>query len=90
MIKQLDDDTVAYDITLGVNEYFCEITRVALKVETAQYAKGIAWLRDLLYGAVYDPERYVRTSLCFHLFHFVSCFCFDADQHSIVLFDYWI
>lgn len=57
VIKQLDNDTVAYDISLGVGGYFSELLRIGLKVETAQYATAIAWIRDLLYSSYFDIER---------------------------------
>jgi hypothetical protein len=57
VVKQLDNDTVAYGITLGLGGYFSEMLRPSLKVETAQYATGIAWLRDLLYSAHFDLDR---------------------------------
>lgn len=59
MIKQLDIDTTVYDASLGLSGYFCELVRIAIKVETAQYATGIAWLRDLMYSSKFDIERFV-------------------------------
>ena len=34
--------------------------RVGLEVERAEYAAGIAWLKDVLYGAVFDVARCVH------------------------------
>ena len=62
VVKQLEDDTVAYDITLGHGGYFQEMVRCSIKVETSQYATGIAWLRDLLYFSEYDVDRYLTMS----------------------------
>lgn len=57
VIKQLETDTVSTGATLGLGSNFPELLRVALKLEVAQYATGIAWLRDLLYSAEFDIER---------------------------------
>ncbi|KAH7931086.1 hypothetical protein BV22DRAFT_1027850 [Leucogyrophana mollusca] len=57
VINQLDDETVSYEAVLGVSEQFTETVRVSFKVETARYESTVLWLRDLVYGAVFDKER---------------------------------
>ncbi|EKM83806.1 hypothetical protein AGABI1DRAFT_124130 [Agaricus bisporus var. burnettii JB137-S8] len=57
VVNQLDDETVSYDAAFGVAETFTENFRVSIKVELSSYEKAIAWLRDLVYGSVFDRER---------------------------------
>ena len=59
VVNKLDNDTVSYDVTLGVNGGFNETLRVTIKVETANYEVAIAWLRDLLYGSEFTKDRSV-------------------------------
>ncbi|KAF9473122.1 hypothetical protein BDN70DRAFT_886165 [Pholiota conissans] len=57
VINQLDNETVSYEIGLGVSNSFTDTFRVSIKVETALYEKAVAWLKDLVYGAEFDKER---------------------------------
>ncbi|KAH7911953.1 Metalloenzyme, LuxS/M16 peptidase-like protein [Hygrophoropsis aurantiaca] len=57
VINQLDDETVSYEAVLGLSEQFTEVMRVSFKVETARYESTVSWLRDLIYGAVFDKDR---------------------------------
>jgi Zn-dependent M16 (insulinase) family peptidase len=57
VVNQLDDDTVSYEVGLGVSNNFTETFRVSIKVEKAGYETAIAWLRDLIYGSEFDKER---------------------------------
>ncbi|KAJ7630999.1 Metalloenzyme, LuxS/M16 peptidase-like protein [Roridomyces roridus] len=57
VVNKLDNETVSYDVGLGVGGLFAETFRISIKVETAHYETAIAWLRDLMYGAVFDKER---------------------------------
>lgn len=57
-MKQLDNDLVGYDVQLGMSDYFTDLLRIGFRVESSQYATGIAWLRDLLHSTEYDIERY--------------------------------
>ncbi|KAG6337340.1 hypothetical protein ID866_1765 [Astraeus odoratus] len=57
VINKLDDETVAYEAALGVSEKFSEVLRVTFKVQPERYASTVAWLRDLVWGAVFDKER---------------------------------
>ncbi|KAF8622884.1 hypothetical protein AX15_006649 [Amanita polypyramis BW_CC] len=57
VINQLDDETVSYEVGLGLAESFTDTFRISIKVETAKYGIAIAWLRDLVYGAQFDQER---------------------------------
>src|SRR5438132_353583 len=58
VVNQLDQYTVSYDITLGNGSSFNELIRISIKAEVAKYEEAIAWLRDLLYSAEFDEERY--------------------------------
>ncbi|KAF8216136.1 Metalloenzyme, LuxS/M16 peptidase-like protein [Mycena galopus ATCC 62051] len=57
VVNKLDNETVSYEVGLGVSNSFAETFRVSLKVETAHYETAIAWLKDLMYGAEFDKER---------------------------------
>lgn len=57
VVNKLDNDTVQYDAGLGNSSRFTELLHVAIRVRTAEYEVAIAWLKDLLYGSVFDKER---------------------------------
>ncbi|PBK77299.1 hypothetical protein ARMSODRAFT_874850 [Armillaria solidipes] len=57
VINKLDDETVSYEVGLGVSNAFAETLRVSIKVEVSGYEVAVAWLRDLVYGARFDKER---------------------------------
>ena len=59
VVDQLDDQTVSYDVNLGVSGRFTETLRVTIRVEVAKYELAVAWLRDLLYGSEFAKERFV-------------------------------
>jgi hypothetical protein len=58
VINSLENDTVSYEASLGLNGYFGELARISLKVEVAQYDTAIAWLSDLIFRSEFDTERY--------------------------------
>jgi Zn-dependent M16 (insulinase) family peptidase len=62
VVNQLDDETVSYEVGFGISDVFTENFRVSIKVELAAYEKAVAWLRDLVYGAVFDKERLFFTA----------------------------
>ncbi|KAJ7225434.1 Metalloenzyme, LuxS/M16 peptidase-like protein [Mycena pura] len=57
VVNKLDNETVGYEVSLGLNNSFAENFRISIKVETAHYETAIAWLKDLMYGADFDKER---------------------------------
>ncbi|KAF7436910.1 hypothetical protein PC9H_003744 [Pleurotus ostreatus] len=57
VINRLDNETVSYEVGNGLSGSFQELVRVSIKVETAAYEKAVAWIRDLVYGLVFDKER---------------------------------
>ena len=59
VVNQLDNDTVSYEVGLGVSSNFTDTLRVGIKVEKAEYETAVAWLRDLIYGSEFDKERCV-------------------------------
>jgi len=59
VVNQLDNDTVSYEVGLGVSNNFTDTFRITIKVEKSKYETAIAWLRDLVYGSEFDKERYV-------------------------------
>jgi hypothetical protein len=68
VVNQLDNETVSYTVGLGVSNLFTDIFRVSIKVEIAHYETAIAWLKDLVYGADFNRDRYIydpkNTLLC--------------------------
>lgn len=59
VVDKLDDETVSYDVDLGVSGMFTQTLRISMRVEVDKYETAIAWLRDLIYGSEFDKERYV-------------------------------
>lgn len=57
VVNKLDDETVSFEVALGMGNAFTETVRVTIKVETAMYETAIAWLKDLVYGSEFDKER---------------------------------
>lgn len=57
VVNKLDDETVSYEVGLGLSSAFPQMFRVSIKVETAAYETAITWLRDLVYGADFTKER---------------------------------
>lgn len=57
VVNRLDDETVSYEVSQGVSGGFVETFRLSIKADIAQYETAIAWVHDLLYGAVFDRER---------------------------------
>lgn len=57
VVNKLDDETVSYEVGLGLSNTFTDTFRISIKVETARYETAIAWLKDLIYGAQFDKER---------------------------------
>ena len=58
VVNQLDNETVSYTVELGVLGCFTNIFRVSIVVEIAHYETAIAWLKDLIYGADFNRDRY--------------------------------
>ncbi|SPO28432.1 related to Zn2+-dependent endopeptidase, insulinase superfamily [Ustilago trichophora] len=56
VVKGLDEDTLEYDVSLGSGG-FGELVCAELKLERANYEKGIAWLRDLFWGSQFAVDR---------------------------------
>ena len=59
VVDQLDEQTVSYEVGLGLSGLFTETLRVTIRVEVAKYELAVAWLKDLLYGSGFTKERYV-------------------------------
>lgn len=60
VVNRLDDLTVSYEAGLGLSDQFTEFARISIKVETAHYESAVTWLRDLVWGAVFDKERWAN------------------------------
>jgi Zn-dependent M16 (insulinase) family peptidase len=57
VVKQLDEDTLEYDASLGVGAGFAEMVCIEIKVEKTKYTKGIEWLYDLLWRTELSVDR---------------------------------
>ncbi|RDB28821.1 hypothetical protein Hypma_015435 [Hypsizygus marmoreus] len=57
VVNKLDNETVSYEVGLGISNSFADTFRVSIKVETSLYETAIAWLKDLLYGSEFDKDR---------------------------------
>ena len=58
--RALERDAIGYWTVLGS---YGHSFRAGIKVESARYAEGVAWLRDLLFGSEFDVARFVN-ELC--------------------------
>ena len=59
VVNQLDNETVSYTVGLGLSSSFTDIFRVSIQVELEHYETAIAWLKDLVYGADFNRDRYI-------------------------------
>ena len=59
VVNQLDNETVLYTVGLGLSSSFTDIFRVSIQVELAHYETAVAWLKDLVYGADFNKDRYI-------------------------------
>jgi hypothetical protein len=59
VVNQLDNETVSYSVGLGLLNSFADLFLVSIKVETAHYETAIAWMKDLVYGAEFNKDRYI-------------------------------
>ena len=77
VVNQLDNETVSYTVGLGVWNSFTDIFRVSIQVEIAHYETAIAWLKDLVYGADFNRDRYIydKEILYFMTYLFVQTDC---------------
>lgn len=57
VINKLDNETVSYEVGLGISNSFADTFRVSIKVETALYETAVAWLKDLVYGGEFNKDR---------------------------------
>ena len=57
VVNKLDNETVSYEVGLGMSGSFAEIFRVSIKVEIALYDAAVAWLKDLVYGGEFNKDR---------------------------------
>lgn len=49
--------TVAQSDNFSYRGVFAEVFVISMKVEKADYEKAVSWIRDLVKGAIFDPER---------------------------------
>lgn len=59
VVNRLDNDTVSYEAAYGLSGAFADNVRLSIRVEAEMYEAAIAWLKDLIYGSVFDKERSV-------------------------------
>ncbi|KAJ8521451.1 hypothetical protein ONZ45_g1850 [Pleurotus djamor] len=57
VVNRLDNETVSYEVGLGISSLFSELLYVSIQVEAAQYDTAVAWIKDLVYGMKFDQER---------------------------------
>lgn len=55
VVRQLDTQTVEYDINLG--SPISQTLEISMRVEKSKYGTAVSWLRDLLWGSVFDVDR---------------------------------
>lgn len=65
VVAKLDDETVHYEVDLGMQYLFSETLRVGIEVEKEKYEQAIRWMKDLIFGIEFDIARsVVCTSPC--------------------------
>ncbi|KAF8592090.1 hypothetical protein K439DRAFT_1401667 [Ramaria rubella] len=57
VINGLENETVTYDVGLGLDGYFNELVRISIKAEVARYPEAVSWLSDLIFRSEFDKER---------------------------------
>ncbi|WWC88419.1 uncharacterized protein L201_003330 [Kwoniella dendrophila CBS 6074] len=57
VVNQLNDLTVSQQTHFEFRGSFAEVLCVSLKVQTKQYEEAVAWIRDLVTGAIFTKER---------------------------------
>lgn len=57
VINRLEDETVSYEVSLGLDGYFSQYIRISIKVEASKYDIALQWLHDLIYGSIFDKDR---------------------------------
>ncbi|ERL93539.1 uncharacterized protein C05D11.1 [Dendroctonus ponderosae] len=64
VVAELNDDTVSSKTSLGLGNcslfacgIYSQTASIALHLETSKYAKGINWIRELLYHVKFTAER---------------------------------
>ncbi|RUP48608.1 Metalloenzyme, LuxS/M16 peptidase-like protein [Jimgerdemannia flammicorona] len=67
VVRQLNEDTIQFNASLGSGSGFRELVLISMKVEAAKYKKAIKWLEDLLWNTEFATERLVFPCLLSHL-----------------------
>ncbi|KAI0068340.1 hypothetical protein BV25DRAFT_1875780 [Artomyces pyxidatus] len=57
VVNKLDNETVSYEVGLGLSGIFSETFRVTIRVEVEKYETAVAWLKDLIYGSEFAKDR---------------------------------
>ncbi|XP_011314165.1 uncharacterized protein C05D11.1 [Fopius arisanus] len=64
VVAEIEADTIAVDSRMGfegVSKFSCgaysHSVNLMLQIEMSKYAKGIQWIRELLYDTKFNPER---------------------------------
>jgi hypothetical protein len=85
VVNQLDNETVSYKVGLGFSG-FTNIFRVSIKVEVAHYETAIAWLKDLVYGADFNKDRYIyyKKNLYYMTYLFVQQVASRSGQDAAI------
>lgn len=57
VVKQLDEDVLEYDATIGIGSSFSETMAIEFKAPVAHYEKVVAWVYDLLWRSEFSLDR---------------------------------
>jgi len=57
VVKELEQDTVTYQIESGSNFGNSELVRIKFVVEREKYETAICWARDMMFNSIFDAER---------------------------------
>jgi len=57
VVKELEQDTVTFQIESGSNLGNSELIRIKFVVEPIRYKRAIQWAKELMFNSIFDPER---------------------------------
>lgn len=57
VVKQLDEDVLEYDASIGIGSSFNETVAIELKAPAAHYTQVVSWVYDLLWRTEFTADR---------------------------------
>ena len=57
VVKELEQDTVTFQVESGSSVGNSELIRFKFVVEPTKYKRAIQWVKELMFNSIFDPER---------------------------------